>query len=281
MPVITPAYPCMCATYNVTKSALAIIKDELARAAQIAESIMHGQRQWADLFTKHSFFTNDFKYYLAVISTSMDKEEHKVWSGFIESKVRMLVQSIERHASIGLARPFNKGFERVHLCKTPEEIELVKDGSLDFVVKKTEETAVNAKSEMAGTELKAEAAPNVKSEKLDIKLKPEINPQVAPSDIKEQGEGQPVKEENQDKKAKLDEEDDDAVEVYTQTHYIGLELAQGKCNSAVILWVFSLILGSSRCQEPRLVISGRRLPGNVLQLGQVQEKPGWNQLPDH
>lgn len=135
MPIITPAYPSMCATHNITKSTKEIIQRELHRGGQIADQIMMGKAQWKDLFVKHTFFTDGYKYYLSVISASTTREAQNIWSGLVESKVRLLVVGLEGHASIALAHPFNKGFERVHECKTDEEIERAKSGSLEFLVK--------------------------------------------------------------------------------------------------------------------------------------------------
>lgn len=139
MPVITPAYPSMCATFNITKSSLKTIKAELKRAADISNEIMIGKRPWGDLFVKHTFFTSDFKYYISTTTASTTKEAHKVWSGFVESKVRLLVQSLEGHQSIALARPFNKGYERAHRCRNENEIQEVQDGSLSYVLRGDED----------------------------------------------------------------------------------------------------------------------------------------------
>ncbi|OAQ68243.1 poly(A) polymerase [Pochonia chlamydosporia 170] len=135
MPVITPAYPSMCATFNISRSSMAIINRELRRGLEISESIMVGKQPWSDLFVKHTFFTSDYKYYISVISASKSKEAHNVWSGYVESKVRMLVQKLEQHPSIALAHAFNKGYERRHLCRDDSEIAQVQDGSLDFLIK--------------------------------------------------------------------------------------------------------------------------------------------------
>src|SRR4051794_21487199 len=113
MPIITPAYPSMCATHNIGKSSMAVIQRELALGAEVTDEIMVGKRPWKDLFTKHSFFTAGFRYYLTVISSSRTKEAQNTWSGFVESRVRLLVGKLEMHPSIGLARPFNKGYDRV------------------------------------------------------------------------------------------------------------------------------------------------------------------------
>src|SRR5277367_2913748 len=62
MPIITPAYPSMCATYNISKSGKTIIQKELERGFQITKGIFEGKLNWSDLFKKHTFFTADHKY---------------------------------------------------------------------------------------------------------------------------------------------------------------------------------------------------------------------------
>jgi poly(A) polymerase len=125
----------MCATFNITRSSMTIIQRELRRGLEISEEIMVGKRPWSDLFVKHTFFTQGYRYYISVVSASKNKEAHKVWSGYVESKVRMLVQKLEQHSSIALAHAFNKGYDRRHLCKNDHEIEQVQEGSLEFVIK--------------------------------------------------------------------------------------------------------------------------------------------------
>ncbi|KAL5612985.1 hypothetical protein BROUX41_003938 [Berkeleyomyces rouxiae] len=142
MPIITPAYPSMCATYNITESSKKIINRELNRGGEIADEIVTGQKPWSELFVKHTFFTTGYKYYLALVSASTTKEGHKKWSGFVESKARVLVQNVDRHDSIDVAHIFVKGFERVHKCSTQEDILKVLNGSQEFVVPNTESEAL-------------------------------------------------------------------------------------------------------------------------------------------
>lgn len=191
MPVITPAYPQMCATFNITKSTKTIIQRELERGVELTGEILGSERQWKDLFVKHTFFTHDYKYYLAVIATSTTNEAHKIWSGFVESKVRILVGELERHSSVALARPFNKGFERQHLSKTDEESTEVQNGSLLYVTKDEEEST-------NGTMMKKEDGLDGHADSQDTKVK--------------------VEDPLQPKR------------IYTTTHYIGLELAEGTCD---------------------------------------------------
>ncbi|PFH59741.1 hypothetical protein XA68_11922 [Ophiocordyceps unilateralis] len=153
MPVITPAYPSMCATFNITRSSMMIIDMELKRGLDLTENIMVGKSPWSDLFVKHTFFTADYRYYISVTSASKDKEAHKIWSGYVESKVRMLVQKLELHPSIALAHAFNRGYDRRHRCKDDKEIAQVQEGCLDFMFRPDEVN--NEAVEKTGNNLEA------------------------------------------------------------------------------------------------------------------------------
>ncbi|EER26783.1 poly(A) polymerase pla1, putative [Coccidioides posadasii C735 delta SOWgp] len=137
MPIITPAYPSMCATHNVSLSTKAVILRELKRGGDIVEKIFLGQLRWSDLFAKHTFFSKDYKYYLNITASSTSKEAQSVWSGLVEAKLRHLVIALDKKASIEVAHPFPKGFERVHRCKDEKEIEVAKSGLTRFQVKGT------------------------------------------------------------------------------------------------------------------------------------------------
>lgn len=142
MPVITPAYPSMCATHNITTSTRHVILYEMKRGGDICDSIYTGSLGWKDLFKRHSFFTSGYKYYLSVISSSRSKEAQLLWSGLVESKVRLLVGDLGHNELISVAHPFNKGFERVHRCYNEEEYQAVARGDLTYRAKdiKTETT---------------------------------------------------------------------------------------------------------------------------------------------
>lgn len=162
MPIITPAYPSMCATHNVTISTRNTILKELKRGGDLVDKIFTGQLTWKDLFERHTFFTNGFKYYLSVVSSSRTKEAQLLWGGLVESKVRHLVTDLEHNELIGCARPYIEGFERVHRCHGYEEISAVMNGDLRFQAKdiKTETTEAtndpkhNAVAEEEGGDVK-------------------------------------------------------------------------------------------------------------------------------
>ncbi|ERF72549.1 hypothetical protein EPUS_02831 [Endocarpon pusillum Z07020] len=141
MPVITPAYPSMCATFNISKSGKTIILKELKRGEEIVKKIVEGKSPWSALFDRHTFFTQDHRYYLNVISSSNNKDAALAWSGLVESKVRILVMKLEEQADmIELARPFIKGYERVHKVKSDAEADEVKKGSVKHQVLETKTT---------------------------------------------------------------------------------------------------------------------------------------------
>jgi poly(A) polymerase len=145
MPIITPAYPQMCATHNITHSTKAVIIKELKRADEITSLIVAGKKHWRDLFERHNFFTNDYKYYLSIVSGSKTKDAQEIWSGLVQSRVRRLVSGIEMSdTGVELAHPFNKGFDRIHQCQTEEEVDMIFQGDLRFQV--TAEKAAEASS---------------------------------------------------------------------------------------------------------------------------------------
>lgn len=78
MPIITPAYPSMCATHNVTQSTMRVMQEELRRGAGIVERIINGKADWSELFVKHEFFDR-YRYYLQVIATAGTSEMAHKW----------------------------------------------------------------------------------------------------------------------------------------------------------------------------------------------------------
>lgn len=149
---------------------------------------MLGKATWNDVFQKHTFFTSGYKYYLCVITSSTSKDAQQIWSGFVESKVRLLIGKLTEQTSIAVAHPFNKGFSRAHRCQTEQEISEVKAGSLKYYAKDIG-TVTTGHGLAAGMSTK-EDTDNTKKEKA--------------------------------------EEEEKTTMVYTTTNYIGLELHEGK-----------------------------------------------------
>eukprot|EP01135_Chromosphaera_perkinsii_P002577 Nk52_evm93s224 gene=Nk52_evmTU93s224 len=110
MPIITPAYPSMNSTYNVSQSTLKLMKDEFERGVDISFKIENGEAEWESLFEKATFFT-DYKNYIEVIAVGKDEPSFRLWCGTIESKLRHLVGRLEQVPSIDYAIPHPTSFD--------------------------------------------------------------------------------------------------------------------------------------------------------------------------
>ncbi|KAL9630744.1 MAG: hypothetical protein Q9204_004564, partial [Flavoplaca sp. TL-2023a] len=134
-----------------------------------------------------------YKYYLSIISGSTSKDAQASWSGFVESKVRLLVQSLESQGSIGVARLLKKGFAREHPCTDENERTAVLHGEMQY------------------------QAANVKTETTDTIKDPLHNAVAqggADATAMTNGNGQ------------ITQDGTEPHGFYTTTYYIGIELAQ-------------------------------------------------------
>lgn len=138
MPIITPAYPSMCATHNVSQSTQMIMTQEFKRGAEIVDRIMVGSANWSELFTGHDFF-HKYKYYLQVVASSGSADLQLKWSGTVESKVRQLIMKLEQVPTLMCAHPYIKGFDQKSICYNDSEVRLVATGNVpEEVAKRTE-----------------------------------------------------------------------------------------------------------------------------------------------
>ncbi|KAG5648740.1 hypothetical protein DXG03_000087 [Asterophora parasitica] len=133
MPIITPAYPAMCATHNVTASTQMIMTEEFKKGADIVDKVIIGKASWSELFERHDFFLK-YRYYLQVIASTGDPELQMKWSGTVESRIRQLVMKLEYVDSLTLAHPFIKGFNRICYCLSEEEVQAVAQGEISDAI---------------------------------------------------------------------------------------------------------------------------------------------------
>lgn len=146
MPVITPAYPCMNSTHTIGLSTKEVLLRELRRGEAIMAEIYAGKKAWRDLFVRQRFFSEAYKHYICVVTAGRTKEAQQAWSGLVQSKLRRLISGIEVSDadSVELVQPFNKGFDRVHECKTDDDVEDTLAGGLRCQVVKTQTTDESA-----------------------------------------------------------------------------------------------------------------------------------------
>ncbi|KAL4625975.1 hypothetical protein ACB092_05G063100 [Castanea dentata] len=95
MPIITPAYPCMNSSYNVSTSTLRVMMEQFQHGNKICEKIELNKAQWSDLFQPYFFFES-YKNYLQVDIVAVDADDLLAWKGWVESRLRQLTLMIER-----------------------------------------------------------------------------------------------------------------------------------------------------------------------------------------
>lgn len=127
MPVITPAYPSMCATHNITASTKKVVLNEFKRGIQITNNIFTNKNNWSDLFKSQTFF-HDYKFYLTVTAFTMGTDEmHLKWSGLVESKLRLLVLKLETIPGFNIAHPFPDLFTTEYDYNDPKDAQIIID----------------------------------------------------------------------------------------------------------------------------------------------------------
>ncbi len=94
MPVITPAYPSMCATHNITSSTQKLLL--LASSKEVLKLWLTSasERRVGDLFARQDFL----QIQVLLVRCSLNEgsaEGHLKWNGMVESKLRILVQKLE------------------------------------------------------------------------------------------------------------------------------------------------------------------------------------------
>ncbi|XP_074276473.1 nuclear poly(A) polymerase 4-like isoform X3 [Silene latifolia] len=95
MPIITPAYPCMNSSYNVSTSTLRVMMEQFEYGNKICQDIDLNKAQWSSLFESYVFF-EAYKNYLQVDIIAEDTDDLLAWKGWVESRLRQLTLKIER-----------------------------------------------------------------------------------------------------------------------------------------------------------------------------------------
>ncbi|KAK4375404.1 hypothetical protein RND71_006081 [Anisodus tanguticus] len=94
MPIITPAYPCMNSSYNVSASTLRVMTEQFDFGNNICQEIELNKARWTALFEKYPFFES-YKNYLQVDIVAADADDLLVWRGWVESRLRQLTLMVK------------------------------------------------------------------------------------------------------------------------------------------------------------------------------------------
>ena len=107
MPIVTPAYPAMNSSYNVSECTLGAMLDEFRRGDALCGEILapsNGRATvgaatptttttpWQRLTEPYPFFTS-FKHYLQVDISARDAETYEAWEGWVTSRMRLLIRA--------------------------------------------------------------------------------------------------------------------------------------------------------------------------------------------
>lgn len=97
MPIITPAYPPFNSTFNVSMTTRSIILKEMEKALKVMKRIRKNESglTWKRLFKKLPFY-KAYRFYLKIDIMTNDYD-HKRFFGFIESKLKKLIQFFEQY----------------------------------------------------------------------------------------------------------------------------------------------------------------------------------------
>ncbi|XP_075104612.1 nuclear poly(A) polymerase 1 [Nicotiana tabacum] len=95
MPIITPAYPCMNSSYNVSTSTLRVMTEEFQRGNELCEAIEANKASWESLCEPFAFF-EAYRNYLRIDIATESEDDMRKWKGWVESRIRLLTLKIER-----------------------------------------------------------------------------------------------------------------------------------------------------------------------------------------
>ncbi|KAI5422809.1 nuclear poly(A) polymerase 4 isoform X1 [Lathyrus oleraceus] len=95
MPIITPAYPCMNSSYNVSTSTLRVMMEQFQHGNKICGDIDLNKSCWRALFEPYLFFEG-YKNFLQIDIVAADVDDLRNWKGWVESRLRQLTLMIER-----------------------------------------------------------------------------------------------------------------------------------------------------------------------------------------
>lgn len=99
-PIITPAFPAMNSTFNVSLTTRNIILTELEKAGKITGHLISSKNTgdkkitWHRLFKKFPFF-KAYTNFVQIMILSNNEEINQKWKGYAETKIKKLLQGLE------------------------------------------------------------------------------------------------------------------------------------------------------------------------------------------
>jgi len=94
MPVITPAFPAMNSTHNVTETTKRILLDEFRRGYEVVKGAEAQKSSWMEVHEPFPFFQTFHQYLCLEILAKSEEVYHKL-GGWVESKLRALTKQLD------------------------------------------------------------------------------------------------------------------------------------------------------------------------------------------
>ncbi len=109
MPIITPSYPCMNSSYNVSESTMAVMQAEFERGREFFKSTgqITSPDTYRKLFEPANLFA-EYKHFLEVEVWATNKEDFELWEGWVHSRMRFLIKNVGYSMDV---RPWPKAFK--------------------------------------------------------------------------------------------------------------------------------------------------------------------------
>ena len=95
MPVITPCYPHINSTFNVSQSTMEVIIREFDRGLKV----MDGTDKWNILFEATNFF-GTYRHFFVITIEALNEQDHQAWQGYFQTKIKYLARQLETNKSI-------------------------------------------------------------------------------------------------------------------------------------------------------------------------------------
>mmetsp|Transcript_113006 Transcript_113006/g.225017 ORF Transcript_113006/g.225017 Transcript_113006/m.225017 type:complete len:561 (+) Transcript_113006:127-1809(+) len=94
MPVITPAFPAMNSTHNVTESTKRILLGEFRRGNEVVKNIEVAKAGWSEVHEPFPYF-KQFRHFLWLEILAKTEEVYQRFNGWVGSKLRILTKQLE------------------------------------------------------------------------------------------------------------------------------------------------------------------------------------------
>ena len=146
MPIITPAYPSMNSSYNVSPPQFRLIQDEILRACSLFQG--HNSNSttfpWAALFEASTAeFFRKYSRYIQVDICAQSADDQRNWFGWVESRLRLLIISLEQPPLV-FCHPVANCFHPMHFSLNA----MVSDSKSRIYVENKDTSCTNSSSEV-------------------------------------------------------------------------------------------------------------------------------------